>query len=303
MRALSACFKERNIPYREGVNTGSLSSFRIGGTAPLLALPQSVPQLIQTVQMAREAEVDFYVIGKGSNVLFCDALPRVLLISVAALNRITVKNGTLFAECGASMPRIAALAAASGMQGFSFACGIPGTLGGGIFMNAGAHGNNVNSVLKSVQIYDLIADAEKTLFNIELNTFYRKSIFQGKKSVILSAELALRPGGDPAALFAEIRKNNAARRASQPLDLPSAGCAFRRPAPDVPIGKFLDELGVKGMRVGDAQISPKHAAFIVNLGAATAADVLTLIQRIQKIAKEERGIHLEPELCVIPAKV
>ena len=299
MHALVQSFQKQEIPYFAQAPIAPLTTFRIGGCASLLVRPQSIGQLIDTVRYCKEAGKRYVLLGRGSNVLFDDRSFDGVLIHTAALHRVYVNGHEITAECGASMMRLADTAAAHGLCGFSFAAGIPGSIGGGVYMNAGAHGKSILDCTKSVTFYDPDSNNIKTLFNRQLNNCYRKSFFQGKKLVILSVTLALLANGDPPALRAEIRALRAARRATQPLELPSAGSVFRRPNPTLAVGKMLEELGLKGMRIGDAEVSKKHAGFIVNLGAASFNDVAQLMRNIQQIVQNERGIALEPELCVI----
>lgn len=299
MQALARLLKEKDIPTLECVSTAKLCTFRIGGIAPLLARPTTQAEFVEAIRLCRSAGKRFVILGRGSNVLFEDEALDALLIQTTSLTRITFDNGSVFAECGTSMMRLCNLAAERGLAGFSFAAGIPGSIGGGIYMNAGAHGKCVFDVLESVTYYDINRDKIKTDFNYQLNSNYRYSCFQEKNAAILSATLTLHPGADRDALKKEICHLRALRRATQPLELPNAGSTFRRPDPALPVGRLLDELSLKGKRIGDAALSQKHAGFIVNLGAARATDVLALIREIQNTVKKERGITLEPELCVI----
>lgn len=299
MQALARLLKEKDIPICEGISTAKLCTFRIGGIAPLLARPTTQTKFVEAIRLCRSAGKRFVILGRGSNVLFGDGTLDALLIQTTSLTQVAFDSGSVFAECGTSMMRLCDLAADRGLAGFSFAAGIPGSIGGGIYMNAGAHGKCVFDVIKSVTYYDIDLDKIKTEFNHQLNSNYRYSCFQGKNAVILSATLTLCPGADRDALKEEIRRLRALRRATQPLELPNAGSTFRRPEPMLPVGRLLDELLLKGKRIGDAAVSQKHAGFIVNLGAARATDVLALIREIQNTVKKERGITLEPELCVI----
>ena len=302
-RDVADVLKDKNIPMRRGVLAATLSTFRIGGPVALLVEPRSEMELIAAVSIAACFEHSFRVIGRGSNILFDDGEIETILIRTTAVNAVRETDGGFFAQCGASLPLLCDRAARRGLDGLSVACGIPGTIGGGVYMNAGAHENALSDVLKSVTAYYPDSGRKETYLVSELNTSYRFSRFQRENAVILSAEFALENGADPAVLTEEMRALRAARRAAQPLDLPSAGSVFRRPGPAISVGKLLDELGQKGRRVGDAAVSEKHAGFIVNLGAARAADVKALIREIQKTAEKERGIRLVPELCFIPSDV
>lgn len=298
---LEEVLKRRSIPYRCRVSAATLCTFRIGGVARLVVEPRCIGELIDVVACCEQQGISYAVIGRGSNVLFDDGEIETVLIRTVGLDAIRVEeNGRVRADCGASLGALTKLAAREGLIGIGFACGIPGTVGGALFMNAGAHGKSILDVTESVQIWDADKREIKTLFNDQLNNSYRKSVFQAKKAVILQATLCLEAGGDPTAIAAEMRELLKRRNATQPTDLPSAGSVFRRPAPDVPLSKILDELGLKGRRVGGAMVSPKHAGFIVNDGGATAKDVRTLMWEIQNIVERERGFRPCPELRSIP---
>ncbi len=300
MRRLADVLKEKTIPFRTGVMTATLCTFRIGGRADMVIEPRCVGELIEAIRCCTGLGLPFAVIGKGSNLLFDDGETHTALIRTVALDTVRFFDGELEALCGVSLARLAHLCAKKGSDALSFAAGIPGTLGGAAVMNAGAHGKAIGELVKSVVAYDLESDRIKTLFNHQLNYSYRKSVFQSENMFILSARLSVGSHCDPCDALAKIRHFAEIRRATQPLDLPSAGSVFRRPAPGILLSKIMDELGLKGMRVGDAAVSQKHAGFIVNLGNARAADVKKLILQIQNIVEKERGIRPQPELCFIP---
>jgi UDP-N-acetylmuramate dehydrogenase len=211
-----------------------------------------------------------------------------------------LSDGRVRALCGAPLGKLSTLAAREGYSGLGFAAGIPGTLGGAVLMNAGTGVGSMSDVVESVEILFPDAREIKTLFNNELNYSYRNCRLQGKNAVILSAALKLKSGFDPDALLGEIRALNLARKLSQPLDLPSAGSVFKRPSPDIAISKIIDELGFKGRRIGGAEVSKKHAGFIVNLGGATSKDVRALIEEIQNTVEREKGFRPISEIRFIP---
>lgn len=279
----------------------TLCSFHIGGPVTALIEPRCEGELIESITLCHRLGKRFCVIGRGSNLLFGDGMIETVLIRTTGLDATRLSNAVLDAQCGASLQRLCAIAAGQGFRDLAFACGIPGTLGGAITMNAGAYGKSMQDVVHTVRVFDL-DDAEiKTLFNHQLNFSYRNSIFQSKNLVLLSATLSLQQPELSNRIRAEMRALNAARRSAQPVLLPSAGSVFKRPEKDVPLARILDELGLKGMRRGGAEVSRQHAGFIVNLGGATAADVTALICEIQKITERERGIRPEPELRFIPS--
>lgn len=299
MRVLARRLKERDIPFRADVSAASLCTFRIGGTVALVIEPRCEGELCEAVMLCRQGSYPMAVLGNGSNVLFDDGYLSLVVIRTAALDAVRVLPDGIVAGCGVPLVRLCHLAAIRGLGGLTFACGIPATLGGALAMNAGAHGGSMADVVESVRILDLKTGEIKTDFHFEKNTLYRNCGYKGGSALFLRAELKLKTGEEPSRLLAEMRRLKAQRRASQPVELPSAGCAFKRPHPDVPIGKLLDELGCKGMRVGGAEVSEKHAAFIVNKGGSTAADVKKLMWEIQKKAEKERGMILQSEIRII----
>lgn len=303
MRRLAERLKDRDIPYRTDVSSATLCTFRIGGTVALVIEPRCAGELYEAVMLCRRGHYPFEILGNGSNVLFEDGYLSLALIRTSALEGVRFFGGDIRADCGVMLPRLARLCAMRGLDGLQRLCGIPATLGGALTMNAGAHGKQVSELVKCVRILHLDTGEIETDFNFKKNAMYRKCGYKDENIVFLSAELTLREGADPSSLLAEMQRLGNQRKVSQPLDHPNAGCVFKRPHPDLPIGKFLDELGCKGMRVGGAQVSTKHAAFIVNVGGASAADVKKLMLKIQKKAEKERGIIPEAELRIISNRV
>lgn len=302
MRALAEKLKAWDIPYRSEVSAKSLCTFRIGGTIALVIEPRCEGEMLEAVALCRKGGYPFEILGNGSNVLFEDDDLSLVLIRTLSLDNVRFLSNGICAGCGVLLPRLCHLAASRGFDGIEALCGIPGTLGGSLAMNAGAHGKQLSELIKSVKFLNLDTLEIKTDFNFKKNASYRKCGFKNENTLFLSAELALNKNVDPQCVFAKMRSLKAQRKAAQPLEFPSAGCVFKRPHPNLPIGKFLDELGCKGMRVGDAEVSEKHAAFIVNKGAARAADVKKLMLEIQKKAEKERGMILESEIRIISDK-
>ena len=229
-------------------------------------------------------------------------LPYVLIrtLSLDALKQ--SEEGLVTADCGVMLPRLARVTAAVGFADLCFAAGIPGSVGGGVYMNAGAHDKSLGETVKCVTALHPSSGKIKTYFNKELNFCYRKSIFKTNNEIVLQATLQLTTRIAPTAAQAGIKALLAHRAATQPLHLPSAGSVFLRPATGEPMGKILEELGLKGHRCGNAAVSEKHAGFIVNLGGATAEDVLQLISDIQNIVQKERGFRPETEIRYITEK-
>lgn len=288
--------KRKNIRFQKNIKTADLCTFRIGGACRYLIEPQCIGELVESILLCEHTRIPYEVIGRGSNLLFADAFMPIALIRTTALNGLVVQNGELIAACGISLPRLAQKAAALGFFDLAFACGIPGTLGGGIYMNAGAHGSDLASLVKWVDVLHPKTGETRTLFNKELSFSYRNSIFQQENIVALRACLALRCPSDLDKIKAQMHALLNCRQATQPVSLPSAGSVFKRINNGASMGKIIDELGLKGMRCGNAAVSQKHAGFIVNLGGAKAADVCTLIDCIKGIVKRKKGIDATTEI-------
>ena len=283
------------LELRENEPLSGHTSFRIGGPARLLALPGSGEELAELCRLLRNLGEKPLVLGNGSNVLAPDGgLDRVVIVTAKA-EGCTITGCELTAECGASLTSLAAKAAKAGLGGLVFAYGIPGTLGGALVMNAGAYGGEMKDVTAETRLLDENLE-EKVLRGEEQGFGYRRSAFTGDM-VLLSARLRLSPG-DPEELMAECRSLLEKRRASQPLELPSAGSAFKRPE-GAYAAALIDGCGLKGLRIGGAMVSEKHAGFIVNAGGATAADVKKLLETVAERVYRDTGYTLEPEIRVL----
>lgn len=272
-------------------------SFRIGGPAPLLALPRSAEELQALCLFFREKGERPFLLGNGTNLLFPDkGLSRPVIRTCRNAGAVTVSGTRVTAECGATLAQIASAALEAGLTGLEFAHGIPGSVGGGVTMNAGAYGGE----LKDAVVETDYLDEEfvlRTLRGEEHAFSYRHSAFSDRECVILRSVFSLTPG-DPETISARMRELAEKRRASQPLDMPSAGSTFKRPATGY-AAAMIDESGLKGFSVGGAQVSPKHAGFVVNAGGATCIDVLRLMEHIQKTVFSRFGVELEPEVRII----
>ena len=272
------------------------TTFRVGGPADVMFLSDSPEQVAAALAAAKDAGVPAWVIGNGSNLLVRDGGLRGLVIALgegmAAIARV---EDTVTAWAGASLARVAAYAQASGLSGLEFASGIPGTLGGGCAMNAGAYGGQLSDVLIDARV--LLNGELRTLTAEAMQMGYRTSLPLREGGVVLSARFALTPD-DPEAIAARMRELNARRRDKQPLDRPSAGSTFKRPEGYF-AGALIEQAGLKGRRVCGAQVSEKHAGFIVNAGDATAADILALIGVVQDEVEARFGVRLETEVRVL----
>ncbi len=277
--------------------------WRIGGPADLLILPRDEAGLVAAVRAARDEDAPVTIMGAGSNLLFDDAGVRGVVVSLTRMTgEIAVQGLALRVQAGASMAHVAKTAARAGLSGLEHAANIPGTLGGLIAMNGGSERRTIGEVVTSTRA--LAPEGEIVELGPEECGFgYRQSAFQRNGFVILGAALRFAPG-DPAAIFARIREDLAAREKKFPLDLPSCGSVFKS-HPELyerlgPPGKILEDAGLKGLRLGDMEISPKHANFFVNHGNGRSADALALIAHARRAVHELTGVWLECEARYVP---
>lgn len=298
MEALQRQLNTLGVPYQTDVCLAPYTTFHIGGTAAIMVEPQNEEQLIATLRVVRESGVFSLVLGRGSNLLFPDEGIRGVIIRTAALDQVRIDGQTLTAEGGATLTAITRVAQKAGLSGLEFAYGIPGTLGGALFMNAGAYGGEMSNVVTSVHLYDAERDEILAFSGEEMTFAYRHSILQAHPEwTVLSATMALTPD-DAAQIDARMRDYMARRRDKQPLDYPSAGSAFKRPVGAF-AGALIEQCGLKGYAVGGAMVSPKHAGFIVNTGGATAHDVLCLMEQVRAKVLDVHGIELESEIQIV----
>ncbi len=293
---------EQYLPDLEVVRDEPMSrhtTFRIGGPAKRMAYPASREQLVLLMNFAGECGADPLVIGNGSNLLAPDeGLDRLVIDTSAHLNRVEQGTGNaVIADAGATLARTADFACRLGLAGLEFAHGIPGTVGGGVCMNAGAYGGEMKQVLRSAAVL-FPEEGVCTLSCEELKLSYRHSLLtEHPEAVVLHAEFALTPG-DPEQIRETMRTLMAKRKASQPLEWPSAGSTFKRPEGHF-AGTLIDQCGLKGLTVGGAQVSEKHAGFLINRGGATFADMTELIRQVQQRVLDATGVQLEPEVKIV----
>lgn len=282
---------EKDVPLRRH------TSFHIGGPARRMAFPENREQLVLLMALAEECGIKPFILGKGTNLLVTDDGLDTLVIKVAErMNDIRlVDDVTVEADAGVSLARLAVFAQQNGLAGFEFAHGIPGSLGGAVFMNAGAYGGEMKQVL--VEITALYEDGVRRLTVEEADLTYRHSTFMDDGAVVLGAKVRLSKD-DPAAIRSRMDDLMARRKATQPLEYPSAGSTFKRPQGNF-AGTLIEKTGLKGLTVGDAQVSVKHAGFLINLGEATFADVTELIAQVQQKVYQASGVMLEPEVKII----
>lgn len=289
--------REAGIELRENEPLAAHTSFRIGGPARWMAFPKTVEEVRTLLRLAREADIQVRLLGAGTNVLAPDeGVDALVLCLKDVLRGVRLPEGNCIeAMAGETLASVAVFARKNGLTGLEFAHGIPGTLGGGVYMNAGAYGGELRQVVRQVTF--LHADGRlETFENGDCAFGYRTSVFENMPGVIVSARLALQPG-EPAAIEAKMRELMEKRRASQPLEMPSAGSTFKRPTGHF-AGALIQDAGLKGRGVGGAKVSEKHAGFVVNFDHATAADVRATIALVQKTVYETSGVRLEPEVRI-----
>lgn len=277
------------------------SSFRIGGPVRALAVPEDVMSLSRVCAVLKENHLAPMILGNGTNILFPDeGLKDLFIISTEKLTKMFLLDGeTIYAEAGVPLARLAGFAHQNGLSGLEFASGIPGTLGGGVIMNAGAYGGEMKDAVESVVCYYVQDQRLYELDREQCRFEYRNSLFKKMGGcIVLSAVLKLKKG-DSAEIAAKMRELNERRRDKQPLDLPSAGSAFKRPEGGY-AAALIDECGLRGYTVGGAQISEKHAGFAVNIGGATSHDVYDLLKHVRDTVYLEKKVALEPEIIILP---
>ena len=275
------------------------TSFRIGGPAKRMAFPETAEQVTELIALARQCGTEPLVLGNGTNLLAADkGLDRLVINMSEGMTGIgDGADGDIIAQCGATLARVAEFARRRGLAGFEFAHGIPGTLGGAVCMNAGAYGGEMKSVVSHVALIDSDG-AMRTLTNEEMAFSYRHSVLTDHPDwTVLYAVIHLEPG-DSEEIGARMKELMAKRKASQPLEFPSAGSTFKRPTGHF-AGALIEQCGLKGARIGGAEVSVKHAGFVINRGGATCADVLALIAHIQKTVYDATGVTLEPEVKIV----
>lgn len=297
MEELKQQLQQAGIPCREAESLAAHCTFKIGGPAKLFVQPRTEEELCSAIGICKGCGVRYYLLGNGSNSLFADEGYDGAVIDITALETgIGITGTELSAGAGVRLSALCKAALEQGLTGLEFAYGIPGTVGGAVYMNAGAYGGEMKDVLVRVRYLTAegsIVEAAAT----ELDLSYRHSIFEENGGCILSAHFALQPGQQDQ-IRAKMEELMAKRLDKQPLDKPSAGSTFKRPA-----GAFaaalIDQCGLRGHRHGGAAVSDKHCGFVVNLGGASCADVLALCEEVRTIVKEKTGYDLEKEIRVV----
>ena len=290
------------VPLKQGELMCRHTSFQIGGPVEVMVFPEGREQMMETIRLAREFQIVPMVMGAGSNMLVPDeGLDTVMIQTKTNMTRMELLEGNrIKVQCGVTLAKLAVFAMENGLTGLEFAHGIPGTLGGGIYMNAGAYGGEMVQVLESVTVLERDGTVREDIPVAELGLSYRHSRFMEEDSIILYAIVKLTPG-DKEAIKARMTELMGKRKASQPLEYPSAGSTFKRPKTGY-AAALIDEAGLKGLTVGGAQVSEKHAGFVINRGRATCKDVVELMAQIQEKVKANSGVELEAEVRVLEVK-
>lgn len=274
------------------------TTFRIGGPADIFCIPQDIEDLLTVIRFVRESEIPYYITGNGSNLLISDSGYRGVMIKIAGVfDGLRFEGDRAISGAGTDLACLIHQAARRGLFGLPFAVGIPGTVAGAVVMNAGSATLFMGKKVEKALVLDCEDLTVKEMNREDLRFQYRKSIVGERPLIILEVTLVLEEE-KPSAIFARIQELLARRKEVQPLSYPSAGSVFRNPA-NTYAGKLIEEAGCKGWRVGEAMVSPVHANFIVNLGAATATQVRVLMTKVQRAVQEKFAVWLEPELKIL----
>lgn len=288
---------ENRIKTKEPLNR--YTTFRIGGEADFMAEPEKPEQIAELVDLCKEENVPFFIMGNGSNLLVSDNGYRGMIIHIAdGMSKIIVDGTRITAQAGASLIKAAVTAKQHELTGMEFASGIPGSVGGAVYMNAGAYGGEMKHIISSVKVLD----QNGQIYDIsgsDMEFGYRHSKAEKDGLVVLEAEFELQTG-DAAQIDAEMKRLAESRISKQPLEYPSAGSTFKRPEGYF-AGKLIMDAGLRGYTVGGAQVSEKHCGFVVNKGGATAADVMQLVNDVKKMVKDSSGVDLELEIKTLGA--
>lgn len=273
------------------------TTFRTGGPACLFLRPENQDQLKKVMDFVRRLGTDYFVLGNGSNLLVSDEGYDGVIISLSKFNKVELKGtNQIYVEAGAMNSTIASFARDNALTGFEFAAGIPGTIGGAMIMNAGAYGGEMAQVVTEVTVLS----PEGEIMVLDNNTMefgYRTSAIKNKGFIVLSVLLTLKRGKEEE-ITAQMKELAEKRRDKQPLEYPSAGSTFKRPEGYF-AGKLIEDAGLRGFSVGDAQVSEKHCGFVVNKGSATSTDIYNLIKEVQKVVYEKANVRLEPEVIIL----
>ena len=299
-RNLLELLKMNDVEYKENLRLKNYSSVKIGGVASLVIFPDTIPKLITALDFLQENKIDYKILGRLTNVLISDEQITSVLIKTDKLKGIMRLDSKIRLYSGERMSSVAISLAREGIGDFSALSGIPGSIGGMIRSNAGAHGMEIADLIDSVTAYSPNGRDIVKLDRSDLGFGYRTSVFSYQPLVILYADFRV-TSDSPSVLFEKISAAKEKRQASQPLDFPSLGSVFKRPPLDY-AARLIDEAGLKGCYVGDAMVSEKHAGFIINRGNATFYDFISLIEYVKRVVNEKYGILLEEEIEIYKGK-
>ncbi len=270
--------------------------FKVGGPVDILLIPSKVNQVVETLKICKNENIPYFIIGNGSNLLVKDGGIRGVVIKLSNLLSIEVKDNTIKASSGTLLEDVSKKAVENSLTGFEFACGIPGSVGGAVFMNAGAYDGEIKNVIKEAEVLDIDGNI-MVLSKEELELGYRTSKVMKDNLIVLSATFELAKG-DKEKIQERVNELTEKRESKQPLEYPSAGSTFKRPEGYF-AGKLIQDAGLKGASVGGAAVSEKHSGFVINKDGATAEDVLNLINHVQNEVKNQFGVELHTEVRII----
>ena len=292
---LAAELNAAGIENKLNMPLAGASTFKIGGACAIAVFPQNKDELAKAVRFSCALNVRYTVVGKASNILFADDGFDGMMIFTSRMTQITEGNGLMYAEAGAGLGALSTFAAKKSFSGLEFAYGIPGSVGGAVFMNAGAYGGEMSDVTVYSDYYDAETDTFGRLSGDEQGFSYRKSAYSNNENLIILGAAFMLKEGNEEEIRCLMNENMSKRREKQPLEYPSAGSAFKRPKGDF-AARLIDECGLKGFSVGGAAVSEKHAGFVINKGNATAKDVQELMNKVSDIVFDKFGIRLESEI-------
>jgi UDP-N-acetylmuramate dehydrogenase len=286
----------QRISCEENVSLKEYSTFKIGGKVKYLFKPKTVKELTGLIQSLNNKKKNYHIIGRGSNILFADKMKTETIITTTGIKQLHTDQDKISADCGVPLREFCYTALKQNLSGAEGLSGIPGTVGGAVYMNAGAYTYSMDQILESVLVYDMKTKNIKTLSNMDCQFSYRKSIFMKTPLIILNATFQLKKQTNNIGIKNLVKDFEQRRSEKQPLHLPSAGSVFKKPNEKFYPAKEIQELGLKGFCIGDACVSNKHSGFIVNLNQATSEDVLNLIAYIQEKVFKKTGFLLHTEI-------
>lgn len=290
--------KEHDVEYKENYPLSEISSVKIGSKADFVSYPNTEEKIIELVKFLRKNKISYKIVGRMSNVLPSDKKYEGVILSTDKLKSYKIEDNYVRVSSGVSLPFLSKTTAEHGLSGFEKMCGIPGSVGGSVYGNAGAFGTEISDILEEVKIYDCDADSVFHLKGSDCGFTYRSSLLKGKNIVIISAGFRLTKS-DLKTVKEKMRECSLIRRSTQPVGIPSLGSAFKRTAQNISAAKLIDGCGLKGFKIGGASVSSKHAGFIVNLGNSTAEDYLRVADYVSDRVFEKYGVNLEKEIEVM----